>query len=154
TAYVSDTSNGRIAVFDGEPAYRVEAEVTGTGLGAVSADTPPLEDCGDNGQCAGYYTPSTVVLKATPQPHSKVDGWTGCDDVKVAGDECSAEGTSANREGSANFTRLQQTVAAATGGTGTGTVSDANGLGAIQGCGDGGSCSGPYDEGSEIELVA
>jgi hypothetical protein len=154
TAYVSDTPNGRIAVFDGEPAVRLEGETTGTGLGAVSAAQPPLEDCGDNGQCAGYYPPSTVVLKATPQPHSKVDGWTGCDGVSAGGDECSVELTSGARKVSANFTRLQRTVTADTGGTGTGSVSDANGLGAIQSCGDSGTCSGPYDEGSEIELIA
>jgi hypothetical protein len=154
TAYVSDTPNGRIAIFAGERAYRVEVEPTGTGLGAVTADSPPLEGCGDNGQCAGYYPPSTIVLKATPQPHSTVDGWTGCDDVNVAGDECSVEVTGANRKVFANFTRLQRTVTAATGGTGSGSVSDADLLGAIQDCGDGGTCSGPYDEGSEIELVA
>ncbi len=154
TAYVSDTPNGRIAMFGGERAYRVEVEPTGTGLGAVSAATPPVKDCGDNGQCAGYYLPSTVVLKATPQLHSEVDGWTGCDDVSPAGDECSVEVTAANRKVFANFTRLKQTVTAATLGTGSGSVSDANGLGAIQGCGDAGTCSGPYDEGSAIELVA
>ncbi len=154
TAYVSDTPNGRIAIFRGDRAYRVEVGTTGTGLGAVSADSPPLEDCGDNGQCAGYYTPSTVVLKATPQPHSKVDGWTGCDDVSSGGDECSVEVTAGNRKVFANFTRLQRSVTAATGGTGTGSVSDTNGLGAIQDCGDSGNCSGPYDEGSAIELIA
>src|SRR5262249_22657630 len=31
TAYVSDTPNGRIAIFKGEPAFRLEAEPTGTG---------------------------------------------------------------------------------------------------------------------------
>ena len=62
--------------------------------------------------------------------------------------------TGANRKVFANFTRLQRSVTAATGGTGTGSVSDTNGLGAIQGCGDSGTCSGPYDEGSAIELIA
>jgi hypothetical protein len=72
----------------------------------------------------------------------------------VGGDECSVEVTAGNRKVFANFTRLQRTVNAATAGTGTGSVSDANGLGAIQGCGAAGTCSGPYDEGSQIELVA
>jgi hypothetical protein len=62
--------------------------------------------------------------------------------------------TAANRKVFANFTRLQRTVTAGTGGTGTGSVSDPNGLGAIQDCGDSGTCSGPYDEGSAIELIA
>jgi hypothetical protein len=154
TAYVSDTAHGQVAVFEAEPAYRIEAEPIGTGLGAISADTPPLEHCGDNGQCVGYYPDSTIVLKATPQPHSKVDGWTGCDDVSAGGDECTVEVAGGDREVFANFTRLQRTVTAATVGTGSGSVSDVNGLGAIQSCGDGGSCTGPYDEGSEIELVA
>jgi Divergent InlB B-repeat domain len=154
-AYVADAANGRVAVYQGSPAYRLDVDFTGTGLGAVSADQAPIEDCGDEGQCAGYYGPSTVVLEATPQPHSVIDGWTGCDDVSAGGEECTIEITNANRKVFANFTRLRQTVSAATAGTGSGTVSDVDGLGAIQECGGGaGQCSGFYDEGSAIELVA
>jgi uncharacterized repeat protein (TIGR02543 family) len=54
----------------------------------------------------------------------------------------------------ANFTRVQRTVSASATGTGTGAVSDASALGPIQGCGEGGACTGLYDEGSAIELVA
>jgi hypothetical protein len=126
----------------------------GTGLGAVSADAPPLEDCGDEGPCVGYYAASTIVLTATPQTHSVIGGWTGCDAVSVDKTECTVEITNADREVFANFTRVQQTVTATTTGTGAGAVSDASALGAIQGCGNGGTCVGPYDEGSEIELIA
>ena len=62
--------------------------------------------------------------------------------------------TNADREVFPNFTRVQRTVSATTTGTGTGAVSDASALGAIQDCSDGGACSGPYDEGSQIELIA
>ena len=55
TAYVRTLPTAASPIFEGDRAYRVEVETTGTGLGAVTADTPPLEDCGDNGQCAGYY---------------------------------------------------------------------------------------------------
>jgi hypothetical protein len=154
-AYVSDTPNGRIGVFTGSPAYRLGVDFTGTGVGAVSSSAPPIEDCGDEGQCVGYYPPSTVVLTASPQAHSVIDGWTGCDEISPGGDECTVEVTGADREVLANFTRLQQTVTASTAGTGTGSVSDTDLLGAIQGCGGaGGSCSGPYDEGSAITLTA
>lgn len=153
-AYVADPVNGRIAIFQGSPAYRVGVELGGSGLGAVSADAAPLEDCGDEGQCVGYYAPSTVVLEATPQPHSKVDGWTGCDEVNPAGDECTIEVTSGDREVTTTFTRLKQQVTASTAGSGSGFISSADPLGAIQSCGDGGTCSGPYDEGSAVELTA
>ena len=84
-----------------------------------------------------------------------IDGWKGCDEVNAAGDECSVEITNANREVFATFTRLQRTVTAATAGTGTGTISSSDPLGAIQGCGMGGGvCNGPYDEGSAVELIA
>jgi hypothetical protein len=152
-AYVADTVNGRIAIYTGAAAYRLGVDFTGTGLGAVSADNPPLEECGDEGPCAGYYVASSVVLTATPQTHSIVDGWTGCDHVSSSGDECTVEITSA-RNVVANFTRIQRNVTASTAGTGTGTISDVNGLHAIQDCGGTGTCSGPYDEGSAIELVA
>jgi Divergent InlB B-repeat domain len=152
-AYVADTPNGRVAIFQDSPAHRLDVELTGTGLGAVSAESPPLEACGDEGPCVGYYAPSTMVLEATAQPHSEIDGWTGCDDVNPAGDQCTVE-LSGDRQVVANFTRLQQTVTASTAGTGSGVVDDASALGAIQDCGDGGNCSGPYDEGSAIELVA
>jgi uncharacterized repeat protein (TIGR02543 family) len=152
-AYVADTANGRIAMYTGTTAYRLGVDFTGTGLGAVSAGAPPVEDCGDEGPCIGYYAASTVVLKATPQVHSIVDGWTGCDDISPSGDECTVE-VASNRNVVANFMRVQRTATASTAGTGSGTISDVNGLHAIQGCGGAGTCSGPYDEGSAIELVA
>lgn len=154
TLYVSDTPNGRVAVYRGSPAYRVDIDLSGTGLGAVSASEGPLQDCGDEGTCSAYYLPSSFALEATPQPHSKVDGWTGCDEVNPAGDECTVEVTSGDREVTATFTRLQQQVTASTAGSGSGVVSSADPLGAIQNCGDGGTCSGPYDEGSAVELTA
>jgi hypothetical protein len=153
-AYVSDTAHGRIAVYQATPAHRLGVDFLGTGLGAVSADAPPVEDCGDEGPCVGYYAASTIVLTATPQTHSVIGGWTGCDAVSVDKTECTVEITNADREVFANFTRIQQTVSATTAGTGAGAVSDASALGPIQACGDGGTCSGPYDEGSQIELIA
>ncbi len=153
-AYVSDTPNGRIAVFNGSAAYRLDVDLGGTGLGAVSADAAPVEACGDEGQCAGYYAPSTVVLTGTPQPHSKVDGWSGCDEVSPAGDKCTVDITNVKRSVVTTFTRLQRPVTAATAGTGSGSVSSANPQGAIQECGNGGTCSGAYDEGSAVKLIA
>jgi hypothetical protein len=152
TAYVSDSTMGRLAVFDGSPAYRIGVEPQGTGFGSVDADSPPIEGCGDEGPCAGFYVPGNVVLEATPQPHSIIDGWTGCDSVNVAGDECTVN-LGADREVLANFTRLQQPLTVDVAGTGTGSVSTPNKLGAIQGCGDGGPCTGPYDEGSVVTLI-
>ncbi len=153
-AYVADTPNGRVAVFSGSTAYRLTVDLDGTGLGAVSANHPPIAGCGDEGQCVGYYLPSTVVLKAVPQPHSVVDGWTGCDTINPAGDECTLAISNVARGVAASFRRLQRPVTAATAGSGTGSVSVAAGQGAIQECGAGGACTGPYDEGAAIELVA
>jgi hypothetical protein len=155
TLYVSDTPNGRVAVYRvSSPAYRVDLDLSGTGLGAVSASSGLVQDCGDEGTCTAYYAPSTFVLEATAQPHSEVDGWTGCDAVNPAGDKCTLEITNANRKVTANFTRLKQDVTAATAGSGSGFISSADPLGAIQNCGAGGTCSGPYDEGSAAELIA
>ena len=152
--YVADSLNDRIALFDGTPGYQVGVNLGGTGLGAVSAATGPIKDCGDEGECSGYYTPTTVALKATPQPHSTIQNWNGCDAVSPAGDECTVDVTNADREVDATFSRVQRPIVASTAGTGTGSVSSSNGQGAIQGCGDGGACTGPYDEGSAVELVA
>lgn len=153
TAYVADTANGRIAIFEGLPAYRLAIEPEGTGYGSVSADKPPVSNCGDEGQCTGFYpASSTVVLTATPQPHSVVGGWTGCDSVSVEGDECTVNLTS-DREVSAIFTRIEQPLTVNLAGTGTGSVSTPNHLGLIQECGDGGECTGPYDEGSVVTLL-
>jgi hypothetical protein len=154
TAYVSDTPNGRIAIFSAVPARRVGVDFSGTGIGAVSADTAPIDECGNEGPCIGYYPASTIVLKATPQPHSDIDGWTGCDSVNSAGDECTVNVAGQDREVVADFTRRQRPVTAGTAGTGSGSVSVATDLGAIQECGAGGTCNGPYDEGSQIELLA
>jgi hypothetical protein len=153
-AYVSDTANGRVAVFKATKAHRVDVNLAGTGLGAVSADAAPIESCGDEGPCVGYYVDSTLVLKASPQVHSIIGGWSGCDDVSIDGTECTVEISGGDRAVTTSFTRIQQNVTATTAGSGSGEVSDASALGAIQDCGDGGACTGPYDEGSEIELVA
>jgi hypothetical protein len=152
--YVSDTPNGRIALYTGTQAYQVAVDLGGTGLGAVSATSGAIEDCGDEGECSGYYAPSTVTLTATPQANSTIQSWTGCDTVSPGGEECTVGVTNQDRGVFVNFNRSQRPVIASTAGTGTGSVSVANGLGAIQGCGDGGTCSGLYDEGSEIHLVA
>jgi len=152
TAYASDSTMGRIAVFEGGPAHRLGVEPQGTGFGAVDADVAPVEDCGDEGQCAGFYPPGNVTLTATPQPHSVVDGWTGCDFVSPAGDECTVD-MNADKEVVATFTRLQQPLTVEVAGTGTGSVSTPNKIGAIQDCGDGGVCTGPYDEGSVVTLI-
>ena len=154
TLYVSDRPNGRVAVYGGDTAYRVDVDFSGTGLGAVSADKPPLEDCGDEGVCSAYYVPSTVVLEATPQLHSEITDWTGCDEVSPAKDECTVNIAAADRDIVANFTRIQRPVTASVAGTGTGSVSSTGEKGDIQGCGDGGPCTGPYDEGSLATFVA
>jgi hypothetical protein len=152
TAYVSDTANDRVAVFKGETAYRLAVEPTGTGFGSVTASKPPITGCGDEGQCSGYYTPQNIVLTATPQPHSVVGGWSGCTSVNLAGDQCTVN-MSEDKEVTATFTRKQQTLTVALAGTGTGSVSTPNHLGLIHECGDGGICSGPYDEGSVVGLI-
>jgi hypothetical protein len=154
TLYVSDTPNGRVAVYNGSPAYRVDLDLSGTGLGAISASEGPLQDCGDEGTCSGFYLPSSFVLEATPQPHSEVDGWSGCDAVNPAGDQCTVEITNLDRKVTTTFTRVKQQVTASTAGSGSGFISSADPLGAIQNCGDGGTCSGPYDEGSAVDLIA
>ena len=152
TAYVADTGNNRIAVFHGEAAYKLNVEPGGTGFGSVSADKPPVTGCGDEGQCTGFYTPTTVVLTATPQPHSVTGPWTGCDSVNGAGDKCTVNMT-ADKEVSATFTRIQHPLTVTVAGTGTGSVSTPNSLGLIKDCGDGGVCTGPYDEGSVVPLI-
>jgi hypothetical protein len=59
-----------------------------------------------------------------------------------------------DRKVTTTFTRVQRQVTASTTGSGSGFISTADGQGAIQECGNGGGCTGPYDEGSAIELVA
>jgi hypothetical protein len=152
TAYVSDTANNRVAVFKGEVAYRLNVEPGGTGFGSVSADKAPVDGCGDEGQCTGFYTPGSVVLTATAQPHSVIGPWTGCDSVNVAGNQCTVN-MSEDKEVFANFIRKQQPLTVSLAGTGTGSVSTPNHLGLIHECGDGGVCTGPYDEGSVVPLI-
>lgn len=153
TLYASDTNNGRIAVFHGEPVYKLEVGVEGTGFGGVTADSGEISGCGEEGICTGYYPPGhAVVLTATPQPHSVVGEWSGCESVSLSGTECTVT-VSADQHASVTFTRLQHPLTVSVTGTGTGSVSTANGLGTIQECGEGGACIGTYDEGSAIVLI-
>lgn len=155
TVYAVDGPNNRVAAFHGTPAHGLGVNVAGTGLGSVSADSGALEGCGEEGSCSGYYAPGPVVLKATPQTHSVVDSWNGCESVSAGGDECDVTVGATDIEVEVTFTRLQHQLTVSTAGTGEGSVSNTEGIGLVKNCGAvGGICSGPYDEGSLVSLTA
>ena len=107
TAYVSDTPNGRIAIFRGDPAYRVEVEPTGTGLGAVSAATPPLENCGDKGQCAGYYLPRPSSSRRRRSPTRRSTAGPDATTSASPATNAASKSPPPTARSSPNFTRAQ-----------------------------------------------
>jgi hypothetical protein len=64
-------------------------QVNVQGAGTVTADSGPISACSPTaGTCSGPYNESsTVLLTATPEPGSELDGWTGCPAV-VGGTKC------------------------------------------------------------------
>jgi uncharacterized repeat protein (TIGR02543 family) len=149
--YASDTPKGRIAVFKGEPVYQLSVSVSGSGFGRADADSGEISHCGEEGLCSSYYPQNgTVVLTATPQPHSVAGAWNGCD--SVSGGECTVTLTG-DREVSISFDRFHHPLTVSVAGTGTGYVSDANPGGQIRECGEGGTCTGQYDEGTLATLL-
>ena len=131
---------------------KLPLEVTVTGNGSVSS-SPPGISCG-SGTCTHEFKEGkTVTLTAHPAPNNHFVEWSGLDAGSCASataPSCEVS-MSAARSLSGEFAPTFHTLAATP--TGPGSVS-AN-EGAINGCEEGGgSCSGPYQEGSTVLLTA
>jgi hypothetical protein len=121
--------------------------VATSGSGTVTS-TPAGISCGAT--CfANFVEGSEVELTATPQPHSSFSGWsegcsgTGTCKVTIPGND--------STKVTATFAPITRTVQAAVEGAGKVTAT----TGAISGCtAGGGTCSGSYDENSEVVLNA
>jgi hypothetical protein len=127
-------------------ARRLSVSKGGDGSGTVTS-SPAGIDCGQT--CSfGAYQGDRLALTATPAPHSEFSGWSG---------ECSGAGScevtlgAADASVTAIFTQITHPLSVAV--SGAGSVSAAGGT--ISGCTEsGGTCSGTYDEGTEVTLTA
>jgi DNA-binding beta-propeller fold protein YncE len=117
---------------------------TGTGEGSVTS-SPAGISC--PGTCAeGFAEGRLVTLTATPAPHSKLAGWTGCDS-NPSPSECKATMSSAKAV-SAQFDSLApKTLSVSVSGAGTVTSTP-------QGIHCPGECAAPFDEGALVTLTA
>ncbi len=129
--------------------------VEATGEGSVSAEASPPPASGEIAACeegggaecsADYFQGETVTLVATPGEHQQV-AWTGCDSEPTA-NECEVEVDSAAVTVEADFTQITHTLGVTEAGTGSGSVECKIDGGAA------GPCSGPIDEGAEVEVIA
>jgi hypothetical protein len=127
-------------------ARQLSVSSDGSGLGIITS-APTGIDCGQT--CSfGAYQGDQFTLTATPEAHSEFTGWSG---------PCSGAGTcevtlgSADLAVTATFTKVTHPVSVTV--TGAGSVSAESG--SISGCTErAGTCSGTYDEGSEVSLTA
>ena len=124
-------------------AVPVTVSAGGTGSGSVTS-TPPGISCGAT--CAVAFAPNiSVALTAQPATGSTFGGWGGA---------CSGMGgctltTSTARAVSATFTRNRYTLAVASAGTGSGTVTSAP-----AGITCGATCAAAFDHGASVTLSA
>ena len=136
---ISGVPNGTVAVDTQNGTVRLpELEIYGASAGAGTITSSPAGiDCGST--CEQDESNGAVVdLTATPGADSTFTGWTGA---------CSGTGTcsvtmDAARYVNANF-GVARTLATATSGTSTGTVT----------C-DGGTCASSYADGTDVTLHA
>jgi DNA-binding beta-propeller fold protein YncE len=126
------------------PAYGLQVEGTGTGVGTVVSEPAGIR-CG--GACAAEFTEGIeVTLTAVPDPHSSFDGWGGA----CAGTGPCTVTMSEARALSAGFSALpQQALTVTRSGDGEGVVSSVP-----AGIECGADCSGQFNEGSTVTLVA
>jgi Divergent InlB B-repeat domain len=118
----------------------------GNGSGTVTS-TPTGINCGAT--CSLNFSQGEVVsLTATPAAHVEFIGWSGaCTGVGACEVTLGATGAAVT----ATFTKVTHAVSVAV--SGGGSVSAGSGV--ISGCTEaGGSCSGTYEEGTEVTLVA
>jgi len=134
------------------PIPQANLEVTIEAAGEVTS-SPPGIAC-TSGTCTGHFDTegpeSAVTLTATPSPDNHFKEWTGlaCDESSAT--TCEVTMTAAKSVKAVfapNFQTLKVTP------TGPGSLSASSG--AISGCEEGGgTCTGPYQEGSVVTLTA
>ena len=131
-----------------QPVHTLEVSVSGGG--SVSANSGPISGCtASAGTCSGSYNQGTeVTLTATPNPNQEFSGWSG--------GGCSGTGTckvtvNAETSVSANFTPILHTLEVSVSGGGSVSANS----GPISGCtASAGTCSGSYNQGTEVTLTA
>jgi hypothetical protein len=128
-------------------------EVSVAGLGTVTSSPAGISGCTEGGgTCsAGFNENSTVILSAHPQAHNRLAGWTGCA-AEPSPTECEVTiGATAASVGS-QFEPITHILSVDVNGSGSVGASS----GTISGCTSSGgtSCSGTYDEASEVTLTA
>jgi len=122
------------------------------GGGSVSASAGSITGCAHGGGvCMGEYTEgSSVVLTASPFPHSALPTWSGCT-RKLNPAECEVTIGSSDETVDATFPPNTRTLTVEP--TGAGSVGA--GSGPIKDCeGSGGTCAGQYIEAATVILTA
>lgn len=141
--------NGRLFFYGPavkSPTAILTASKSGAGSGTVFSSDPFGLRCGS--ACEGEFAAGRfVTLVATPDPHNRLVGWTGCDSQPSPG-RCRVT-MSAARAVNAEFAPIpQQPLALAVLGAGTVASAPAGIL-----CGAG-SCAADFDQGSVVTLAA
>jgi Divergent InlB B-repeat domain/NHL repeat len=131
---------------DSSPTRVLSVAKTGTGSGTVFSSPPGLR-CGS--ACEGEFNEGgNVNLTATPEPHNRLVGWTGCQ-TNLTPTTCQVT-MNIERAVSAEFEPIpQRSLTVARTGSGSGTI-----LSAPAGIECGGACEGGFDEGSTVTLTA
>ncbi len=149
--YVTSGNYENAAVFvfgpgDHSPTLLVDVAKTGAGSGVVFSSPPGLR-CG--GACVGEFNEGiNVSLTATPAPHSRLVGWTGCQ-TNLTPNTCQVTMSVAHSV-SAEFESIpQQTLTVARTGSGSGNVASS-----VAGIDCGAVCASGFDEGSTVTLTA
>jgi hypothetical protein len=151
SVYVSSGNYENAAVFvfgpgDHSPTRLLTASKSGAGSG-VLASSPSSLRCG--AACVGEFNEdSSVTVVATPAPHSRLVGWTGCQG-NLTPNTCQVT-MDVDHAVSAEFEPIpQQALTVARTGGGSGVVASSP-----AGIDCGATCEGGFDAGSSVVLTA
>jgi hypothetical protein len=141
-----DAHVGVVATFEPAPLKPLSVEVAG-GAGSVASE-PAGIDCA-SGTCSEEFAEGRIVaLVATPSPHNRFLGWSGCDSNPIP-DECKVT-MSAAKTVRAEFAPISPlSLDVSLSGSGQGTVTSFP-----EGVSCPGACSASFDEGSTVYLMA
>src|SRR5437660_5331975 len=135
------------AFFNAQQGFTLTVSKGGTGTGTVTSSDGGIS-CGPTcaTTSAAYGSGTLVTLTASASGGSTFGGWSGCDGV--SGLTCTVT-MNASRSVTATFNVQRFTLTVSKGGTGTGTVTSADG-----GISCGPTCAAPYDGGTLVTLTA